>query len=307
MTEVINNYVINPETYWCPAYRISPFNTSYLSINSKICQTGKKKTSSLESLFGKEYTFCKSGKDAIRKALKHYDLQKDDEVWVITTSGNTYISSCVTGEIEKFCAWNASKTDATKVIFVNHEFGFCYKKLEELKQYNLPVIEDKALSFFSQDEKNTCGNIGDFVIYSLPKFFPMNYGGILQSNTKKLQEDKIQGLSYLETLVHHYLNNAEAISAKRIFNYNYLIQKFAALSFKPYFNRTEKEIPGVFMFLAPGVNLPELKRFMQANGVESSIFYGKEAFFIPVHHNLNTGDLDFFFELVKYFIDHGVK
>ncbi len=48
-------------------------------------------------------------------------LPPDDVVTILTTSGNFYISSCVTAEIEKFCKWDREITDQTKVIFVNHK------------------------------------------------------------------------------------------------------------------------------------------------------------------------------------------
>jgi hypothetical protein len=38
--------------------------------------------------------------------------------------------------------------------------------------------------------------------------------------------------------------------------------------------------------------------------VESSVFYGKNAFFIPVHQNLNNNDFNYFFNLMKYFLRH---
>ena len=48
----------------------------------------------------------------------------------------------------------------------------------------MPIIEDCAGSFFSKDKKDTIGKIGDFVIYSFPKMFPLQIGGLLLSNQK---------------------------------------------------------------------------------------------------------------------------
>ena len=54
--------------------------------------------------------------------------------------------------------------------------------------------------------------------------------------------------------------------------------------------------------LLMGKQWDKLKIFMQSNGVESSIFYGEDAFFIPVHQNLKDLDLDYFVTLIEYFV-----
>ena len=39
-----------------------------------------------------------------------------------------------------------------------------------------------------------------------------------------------------------------------------------------------------------GVDLPALKTFAQQHGIESSVFYGEQAFFVPVHERLAPTD-----------------
>jgi dTDP-4-amino-4,6-dideoxygalactose transaminase len=78
-----------------------------------------------------------------------------------------------------------------KLIFVNTNSGFPFTNWQQVKDYNLPIIEDRAYSLFSTDNQTT-GLIGDFVIYSLPKWFPMQMGGILQSNSNILLDDERQ-------------------------------------------------------------------------------------------------------------------
>ncbi len=306
MADTFNGFVINPEAYWRPAYRISPYNTSFVAQNQKIAIAKKIEPEKLQSCFGSHFMWCNNGKQSIYKALECYSLKEEDEVWIITTSGNKYISSCVTNEIEKFCKWSQEKTDKTRLIFVNHEFGFCFPELQSLKVHNLPIIEDRALSFASTDQDNKTGTIGDFVIYSLPKFFPVNMGGVLQCNNPLLYKEtnKNEQLdSYLASLVTFYLNEKAAIREQRLSNYLYLDDKLGSFGFQPQFTLSEKEIPGVFMFRAAGIDLPRLKIFMQQNGVESSIFYGEDSYFIPVHQGLNSGDLDFFCSLILYFLE----
>ncbi|RXM40023.1 hypothetical protein BOQ62_08170 [Chryseobacterium sp. CH21] len=56
------------------------------------------------------------------------------------------------------------------------------------------------------------------------------------------------------------------------------------------------------MFENNGCNLSELKIFLQQNGIECSIFYGKDAFFIPVHQNLGIFEMDYIVNLIEYFV-----
>jgi len=308
MTQFKDGFIISPNPLWRPCYRISPFNTSFVRKNHEILKTGKIDDRLLKSFFGEWYIPFQSGRLAINSALSQFELQREDEIWITTTTGNKYISSCVTTEIEKFCQWSRKKSGKTKIIFVNHEFGTCYRDLDKLKEYGLPIIEDRALSFNSRDERFQTGKIGDFVIYSLPKYFPVSFGGILQVNNlayfKSGQPDKELNF-YFSTLLSHYLKEIDNINSQRKKNYFYLKDRFDEINFTPRFIYSQYEVPGVFMFKTHSIDLNKLKRFMQENGVESSIFYDEEAFFFPVHQHLETQDLDFFYTLVEYFKQNG--
>ncbi len=276
MIRLRDGFVINPDTFWKPAYRISPYTTNYTQINKRIIDQGVIDYDLVNSFFGQNFYPTLNGRSAIALALNQYDLDPTDEVMITTTSGNRYISSCVTNEIDKICKWSMKLSNQTKLIFVNHEFGFCYQELESLKKYGLPIIEDRALSFSSNDKTNSVGNTGDFVIYSLPKFFPVSFGGVLQCNNpsrmKYLPAEDQQLKSYFFSLVTNYLPQTEA---------------------------------GVFMFRTKKMDVNEFKKFMQSNGVESSVFYGENAFFIPVHQGLCQEDMDFFYSLTSYFMENG--
>ena len=57
------------------------------------------------------------------------------------------------------------------------------------------------------------------------------------------------------------------------------------------------------MFQTPAdVDLPALKTFVQEHGIESSVFYGEQAFFVPVHDRLAPADLDYFGQVVSAFL-----
>ncbi|HLO60090.1 MAG TPA: DegT/DnrJ/EryC1/StrS family aminotransferase [Bacteroidales bacterium] len=302
-------FVLNPDPYSLPCYRIGPFQTKDLSFNHCLQDSDEIDDYLNERFQGKDYQFTQNARKAINIALSHYGLQRDDVVTILTTTENFYISGCVTREIEKFCEWSRKLTDKTKVIFVNHEFGYPYNNIQKLKQYNLPIIEDCANSFFSRDHRNEIGHTGDFVVYSLPKMFPIQIGGILVSNLQsKLNIDdqvEYETLKYIKKVLSYHIAFKDEIIKKRIHNYNFLKSKFAELDLFERFDLDEYIIPGVFMFRnnSQNLNLPELKTFLYAHGIQCSVFYGEEAFFIPVHQALSEQDMLYFYEVVKSFIN----
>ena len=301
MSVIYRNYVVSPSPELCPTYRISPFSERFITGRN---EDKSKALDYLKSRFN-NYCLMRKGRTAISKALVFYDLKPADVVSILTTSENFYISSCVTREIEKFCLWSRTITPNTKILFVNHEFGYPYKDLVQLKRYGLPIIEDCAHTFFSKND--TIGKVGDFVIYSLPKVFPLQLGGILSSNQEDLflQSDlTTEEQNYLlENLAYHFPRHAEII-AKRKFNYHLFCEKLKSLSIRPFFELSDNEdiVPGVFLFhWNDDLDYTQLKLFMQANGVESSVFYGKNAYFIPIHDFLREEDIDYICMLLEYF------
>ena len=259
-------------------------------------------------MVGKNYKLFPKCRSAIHAALSHYNLRPDDVVSVFTTSGNTYISGCVTKAIEKTCKWSMKIEDNTKVIFVNHEFGYPYQNIEKLEKYGLPVIEDAAHAFFTKDEN--IGKVGDFVVYSLPKAFPMQLGGVLTSpkgldcNIGEQTSKEVE--NYIESNYSASSKNMLNTVQKRIENYLYLKQKLELLGITPYFCESKISanavVPSVFLFRWHDyIDYPKLKSFMQSNGVESSVFYGKNAFYIPCNDSLSKRELDYMIVLLEYF------
>ena len=298
-------FVLNPDPYLMPAYRISPFQTKDMHTNNTF-----KDSDAIDNYFNerfkeREYHYVADGRTAINIALQQYHLQKEDVVTIFTSSGNFYISSCVTSEIEKFCKWSRQIEKNTKLIFVNHEFGYPYKQTDELKKYKLPIIEDCCHSFFTTDGQHTIGSTGDFAIYSLPKIFPIQIGGLLvakksliQTIVEKLPREKLR---YIKNVLSHYIGYKDAIINKRLENYNYLKSKLNGAGFQERFKLEDGVVPGVFMFAIKDgtVDLPQLKNYLHAQGIQCSVFYGDRSFFIPVHQNLVKPDLDYFIEIIS--------
>ena len=116
--------------------------------------------------------------------------------------------------------------------------------------------------------------MGDFIVYSLSKAFPVQMGGVLVSPKKDLaflhREDEDLNfyiLSYLSPSV----DNIDSIKKIRLSNYQYLENRLSSIGITPYFSLDKGVVPGVFLFRwLDNIDYPALKVFMQSNGVESS-------------------------------------
>jgi len=301
-------FIVNPDPFLVPAYRMSPFKTDDITINATLPNTDSAATY-LNNKFGNsnwQYTY--NGREAINLALQSYNLQTTDVVTIMTTSQNFYISSCVTKEIEKFCRWNRELLPETKVILVNHEFGFAYPEMQKLKATRLPIIEDCCTTFFSQDVDQKVGKYGDFSVYSLPKFFPIQIGGILVTNTNTrlgtsiLSDNERQ---YIQNVVSDNLTNEESLLQKRNANYDYAMNAALTFGFTPRFKMEDFQIPYALVLNNNSViqDLNEFKAFLSQRGIQNSMFYGEDAFFLPSHQNLSFKDIDLIFHTIRYFIE----
>ncbi|WP_287620922.1 DegT/DnrJ/EryC1/StrS family aminotransferase [Parabacteroides sp.] len=300
--KVREGFVINPTIEMAPAIRISPFME---------CDLGAKSGEALNALaylnnrFG-NYCLTIKAREAIKAALSFYHLREDDEVAIFTTSSNSYVSGCVTRAIEAFCKWSREVTSKTKVILVIHEFGYPCQYMAEVLKYGLPVIEDCALSFVSQDVDKRVGRYGDFAIYSFSKFFPMQIGGLLVSNKFDLkyapcQVSLAEKNFILQTLALH-ISKIDEMMRRQIDNYHYLETHLYDLGISSFFPLKEGICPAVYLFTwHEYIDYPLLKEYIQRNGIEASVFYGKNAFFVPCHNRLSEYQLDYIITLLKHF------
>jgi len=297
-------FFLNPDPFLLPSYRISPFTTSYVAENNELPENDFA-VDYFDKRFGSgnwKYTY--NGREAIELALENYQLAKDDIVTILTTSQNHYISSCVTKSIEKFCDWNREVVPQTKLIFINHEFGYPYPEMKKVLETGLPVIEDCCTTFFSQDSERNIGKLGDFSVYSFPKFFPIQIGGLLVSNKKmKTSESKlsIEQQQYVQNVISHHLIQAKTLLDKRVHNLEYALSKFSRLGFTSRFEKNRDVFPSALLLNNNSIieDLNKLKTLLMQNGIQSSVFYGEDAFFIPCHQNLEKGDIDYIYLVVE--------
>ncbi|BCZ47089.1 aminotransferase DegT [Clostridium gelidum] len=302
---VKNNYVICPDEYLLPMYRISTFSTKDIIFNIHLNKSKIIDEYFKSRFINMKYCYTENGRKAINLALSKLNLNCKDNIAIITTSNNFYVSGCVTKEIEKICKWKRQIEPNTKAIFVIHEFGFPYEKLTKLKEYNIPIIEDCAYAFNSNNSEESVGMVGDFVIYSFPKFFPIQIGGLLVHKNNYNIESKIDEIEkeYIQKVLSYYVEDIDNWSLQRVKNYQYLEKKFSQINLEYRFKLKKNYIPGVFMFKVDNKIEPNnLKKFIWNHGIQCSVFYKENTMFIPIHNRLNTDELDYFYEVIKYYI-----
>jgi hypothetical protein len=300
-------FIFNPDPFLLPSYRISPFKTDSIAFNHLLANDDFSITY-FNNKFGiNNWSFIVNGREGINIALRQYNLLPDDVVTILTTTQNFYVSSCVTKEIEKFCKWNREITNDTKVIFVNHEFGYPYPDMEKLKLLGVPIIEDCCTTFFSQDSNGKVGFYGDFTVYSFPKFFSIQVGGLIIKNNTNLN---IIGtaisdaeVNYITNILSYYLKDENILLNSRRIIYKYAENKFSKHGFTPRLLTEECVFPTSYLFNNHGLinDLPGLKIYLSNHGIQSSVFYGEDAFFVPCHQNMYTTDIDYILSCILRF------
>ena len=131
--------------------------------------------------------FTPSGRSALSAIFHTLGLDPADDVLITNTSGQTYVSSCVTSTVFNHCRPSRVLGERTRAILVIHEYGFPHPQLLELRAVaqarQIPLIEDCAHSLDSFLDNRPLGSFGDFAIFSLPKVLPVAAGGILVSTS----------------------------------------------------------------------------------------------------------------------------
>ena len=296
--------IINGDPYYSPKISLCPFSFISRREFHQINKSGLDLIGDL--LSGQKWSFVESGKYAISIILNELSLDKDDEIWIITSTGNRYVSKCVTDEIAKICNWSMKKSDKTKAIYIIHEFGRDSRELvNEFAGLGIPIIEDAAYGLLTALMANWTFGQADYSIFSFPKAFEMQAGGILiggRNHKEEIDSSLIQSVARSAT---NWVVDYNDISLVRQNNHKSLSQRIVELGLSPSYTFNSKEVPGVFMFDVPEtINLNEMKIFFNSHGCESTVFYGRYAYMVPVHQNIGSEQIDYFIDLLSSFISN---
>lgn len=245
---------------------------------------------------GDAVTFFNNGRQALTKTLKGLGLTRGDVVTIVTTTGGAYVSSCVTEAIAKVCKSSREIENRTRAILLIHEFGFPADLPEDMRAMSVPIIEDCAYAFGTRLRSGRIGSVGDCAIYSLPKFLPVPYGGILVSNrsmARGIERSTVSksGSEFLLTYLRRTALKWEAWSELRRKNWRYFERILCSFGVEAYFELADDVVPGVFLVRLPNyIDAAALKVKCVTSGIESTEYYGQGGFYFPVHQCLSEYD-----------------
>lgn len=99
-----SQWILTEDQFMKPAYRISPFSTASIGLNSSHPRSDLADDYFAARYPGYSASWTMKGRGAIALALADLALKPNSVVTILTTSGNTYVSGCVTREIERFAS-----------------------------------------------------------------------------------------------------------------------------------------------------------------------------------------------------------
>lgn len=309
MSYIDNKIFLNPDSYYKPIIRISPFNLHDCNTTYHELTYETLKKYEIFSQLGEILFLTNSGKEAIENVFNYSSLQKKKTIFIMTSSGNTYISKCVTDTIKHKTNWKLTTFDKADIVYFIHEFGqvIQYNYFNNIRKRGKVLIHDFAYSLASlilsgEDFRD------EISVYSLPKFFPVNHGGLVNIPFKFHNEktDVLQDKSlYFNFTNSNYLDITylEKSAKQRCNNQKYYQDKLRNFGIKKFWKQ-ELLSPGVAMLgSTQDIDWNSFKVFMNNHGVEMSIFYGKSAFFLPTHQNLLEVEKQYITSLVKYYFE----
>jgi dTDP-4-amino-4,6-dideoxygalactose transaminase len=283
----------------------------YNSGNDKITkQSFELATKNLEDrlikFYNKSFAYLTfNGREAIRLVANEFSLKPQDEVFITTTFNYPNVSSCVTSTIFNYCKPSRVFSKNTKAIFIIHEFGVPHPEIISLKKLavkkGIPLIEDCAHTMDSCYNNNQqVGFIGDYVILSFPKIFPVTNGGALVSNIK-LSKDPTQSfitsikndLQITNALIKHL--NTFSVKRRELFAFYFEALKSTSLQslISPNINQT----PWFFPVISK--NPIKLISIAHKNQIDAGLWHGSNVVVLPLHQYLEKYDIQFIVDVLR--------
>lgn len=286
-----------------PTLMLTPFDTQSFG-TAAVPDAEKIVRGELEKKFdGKPYTFfprAMYGIYTIVKFLKNEGKIPDGkEVWITTTSESPYVSSCVTSAIEQVCPWSRELSEKTAAIFLIHDFGFLHPKLKEMRKLaderGIPLIEDCAYGWGTEG----AGKTGDYVIYSLTKEFPVQFGGFVvgkhfthEELWNEYQTSDANKEAFTLKQLSPWVGKDAENRAKRQENWRYYEKIFGAD--RCFFPLAEGTDPGAFLLkMKDEKTMNETVEFVCRFDIECGNFWKNSAIMLPVHQRLEPMHLDY--------------
>lgn len=164
-------------------------------------KTAKKERNAFKKLY-----YFNSAREAFREILKYYKKQDDYMLLLpgyigISPNEGSGIYDPVVETNFKHCFYQMDKNlrvsvedfetklnadKSPKIVLLVHYFGYPDVEIDRIvelcRKYNAVIIEDAAHALYTDFIDHTCGNYGDYVLYSLHKMLPLEQGGLLKVN-----------------------------------------------------------------------------------------------------------------------------
>lgn len=289
-----------------PSFLLIPFRKADIYRNADIFKNNSFDLKELLSSRhpGKYITITSGARRSLSLVLNRINdlTEKTQNICIKTTSDNFYISGCVTKTIESSTTWSRTARTPNDILLINHEFGFADNRVLEIDKDTF--IEDCAYSFASKlIDGSLCGSKATYSLYSFSKYFPIQAGGYLVSEEPIENDENPEFLKYIQNVVGYYYDKVEEWSEKRLEIHEYYNKVFSKFGCKSLFETNENNIPGVFLFNLPEeIDAAALKDYYWKRGVQCSVFYGKQAFYLPLNQFTSVDEVDFFANLFNIFV-----
>jgi hypothetical protein len=156
---------------------------------SKDIESGILAEEEMDPFYGSDFRneyFGPNARGFFARIMEHHQINRHDEIAIITTSDNTYVSTCVTIPCFNYGKVSRVVTPNTKVVIVIHEYGYVKDDIEKTiasyREDGIVVVEDCAHVMGLDVGGRSVGSFGDYALFSLSKTIPAPCGGLLRTN-----------------------------------------------------------------------------------------------------------------------------
>jgi hypothetical protein len=299
-----NKGEIGHAPYYIPLIRLVPITNQITNKTSNL----KQGVIALRNHFGEQITVVPRGTHGLQLLLSGSDLSKSDEIAVITTFGNHYLSGCVSAVVEQYAQLKRRVTKKTRLVIAVNEWGIRSYRFDILarqcSEQKIPLVEDSCLSMPHNDPTihDQYPELDYKCLFSFTKVFPMQFGGLIvgvKYPRKVLEEFGIfdsHKTNIILSSLGDYLPNLTKINSKRRQNWQYLHKRFIAKKYGSFFELRKQDVPFLYMLqLKPGAKLKKIKKTINQFGIDCAPYWKNNAIGLPCHQELNEEHLQYIY------------
>lgn len=287
-----------------PSININPFVNSSLSL-----ELGREET--VDNILKKrwtcgEYTFFPDFNYALFSLLKwlaaeNCKTKKNKVVFYFSLGDDYEKSERFLEHLDKNFSIGDEINKETAAVVVSHEYGFPLLKINEIRnkcdQYKIPLVEDCSALW----ESGAAGEFGDYVLFSFPNVFPMQFGALLvgkKFDSKYIWDNFACYDETKESIVKKQLatllelNNIKNNYETRLNNFKYLSSALGR--HRVFLFPKDGVVPNVFLFKTTDKKRAlEIVAYVSKFGVECFQLNNSNVIALPSHQNLDSAQLEY--------------